>query len=104
MDNLNIHSPASQRAAVQPAEARRIAERLEIYFTSKLGGWPNLAEIELSVLGRQWLDRRMPDRETLRGEVGAWQDGRNRTGVCVNRRFETPDASIRHRSLCPPIR
>ena len=103
MDNLNVHSLASLYEAFPPAEARRIAERLEIHFTPKHGSWLNLAEIELSVLGRQCLDRRIPDRETLLGEVGAWQDGRNRTGVGANWRFKTADARIRLKSLYPPI-
>ena len=103
MDNLNVHSLASLYEAFPPAEARRIAERLEIHFTPKHGSWLNLAEIELSVLGRQCLDRRIPDRETLLGEVGAWQDGRNRAGVGANWRFKTADARIRLKSLYPPI-
>ena len=92
MDNLNIHSLASLCEAFPPAEARRIAERLEIHFTPKHGSWLNLAEIELSVLGRQCLDRRIPDREALLAEVGAWQDGRNRAGAGANWRFKTADA------------
>ena len=103
IDSLNNHSPASLCEAVQPAETRRIAERLEFHFTPKQRGWPNLAEIQLSVLGLQCLDRRMPDRKTLRGEGGAWQDGRNRTGVGVKRRFKPADARIRLTPLCPPI-
>ena len=103
MDNLNIHSLASLYEAFPPAEARRIAERLEIHFTPKHGSWLNLAGIEWSVLGRQCLDRRIPVRETLHGEVGAWQDGRNRAGVGANWRFKTADAPIRLKSLHPPI-
>ena len=103
MDNLNIHSLASLYEAFPPAEARRIAERLEIHFTPKHGSWLNLAEIELSVLGRQCLNRRIPDRETLHDEVGAWQDGRNQHGVGANWRFRTTDARIRLKSLYPSI-
>ena len=103
MDNLNVYSLASLYEAFPPAEARRIAEQPEIHFTPKHGSWLNLAEIELGVLGRQCLDRRIPDRKTLLGEVGAWQNGRNKAGVGANWRFKTADARIRLKSLYPPI-
>ena len=92
MYNLNVHSAVSLYEAFPPAEARRIAERLEIHFTPKHLGWLHLAEIELSVLARQRLDQRIPDREALLGDVGAWQDGRIRAGVGANWRFKTADA------------
>ena len=69
MDNLNTHHPSSLYEAFEPAEARRIAQRLEIHHTPKHGSWLNMAEIELGVLGRQCLDRRIADRETLRAET-----------------------------------
>ena len=78
MDNLNTHHPASLYQAFEPAEARRIAQRLEIHYTPKHGSWLNMAEIELGVLARQCLDRRIPSQEVLERETGAWQDQRNR--------------------------
>ena len=99
----NIHSPASLHEAVQPAEARRNSERLEIRCMPNHGNWLSLAEVELSVLGRQCLNRRFPDCKTLHGEIGVWQDGRNRDGVGAHWRFKAADACIRLRSLCPPI-
>ena len=80
MDNLNTHHPSSLYEAFDPTEARRIAERLEIHYTPKHGSWLNMAEIELGVLSRQCLDRRIPDQRVLRGEVAAWARKRNREG------------------------
>ena len=78
MDNLNTHHPSSPYEAFEPAEARRIAERLEIHFTPKHGSWLNMAEIELGVLARQCLDRRIPSREVLNRDLaGAAEPGRN---------------------------
>ena len=87
MDNLNTHHPASLYEAFEPMEARRIAERLEIHHTPKHGSWLDMAEIEIGVLARQCLDRRIPDQEVLRREVDAWQDQRNRDMVRVDWRF-----------------
>ena len=84
MDNLNTHHPASLYEAFDPAEARRIAERLEIHYTPKHGSWLNMAEIEIGVLSRQCLDRRIPDQPVLRREVEAWQGQRNREAVRVD--------------------
>ena len=103
MDNLNTHKLSSLYEAFEPAEARRIAERLEIHYTPKHGSWLNMAEIELSVLARQCLDRRIPDRSSLRRETKAWQNRRNREAVRVNWRFTTDDARIRLKSLYPSI-
>ena len=80
MDNLNTHHPSSLYEAFEPAEARRIAERLEIHHTPKHGSWLNMAEIELGVLAVQCLDRRIPSREILEQETGAWENRRNRQG------------------------
>ena len=77
MDNLNTHSPASLYEAFPPAEARRLTDKLEIHHTPKHGSWLNMAEIELSVLSRQCLDRRVPDEAALKAEVAAWQNRRN---------------------------
>ena len=76
-DNLNTHTPAALYEAFEPAEARRLAERFEWHYTPKHGSWLNVAEMELSVLARQCLDRRIPDLETLRREVAAWEEARN---------------------------
>ncbi len=103
MDNLNPHHPASLYEAFELAEARRIAERLEIHYTPKHGSWLNMAEIEIGVLARQCLDRRVPDQSVLRREVGAWQDQRNRDGIRVDWRFTSEDARIKLKSLYPSI-
>ena len=101
MDNLNTHHPASLYEAFEPAEARRIAERLEIHYTPKHGSWLNMAESELAVLARQCLDRRIPDQELLGQETQAWQDQRNRQEVRAEWRFTTQDARIKLKSLYP---
>jgi hypothetical protein len=80
MDNLNTHTPASLYEAFEPKEAKRLAEKLEIHYTPKHGSWLNMAEIELSVLSRQCLDRRVPDFETLQAEVAAWAGAARRGG------------------------
>ena len=74
MDNLNTHHPSSLYEAFEPAEAQRIAKRLEIHYTPKHGSWLDMAEIEIGVMSRQCLDRRIPDQRTLRREAAAWQD------------------------------
>ena len=103
MDNLNTHHPASLYDAFEPAEARRIAERLEIHYTPKHGSWLNMAEIEIGVMVRQCLDRRIPDRGVLRREAAAWQQQRNRDTIRVDWRFTTKDARIKLKSLYPSI-
>ena len=103
MDNLNTHHPASLYEAFEPAEARRIAERLEIHYTPKHGSWLDMAEIEIGVMARQCLDRRIPDQSALRREVGAWQQQRNRDAIRVDWRFTTQDARIKLKSLYPSI-
>lgn len=101
MDNLNTHSVGSLYEAFHPEEARRLAERLEIHYTPKHGSWLNVAEAELSVLGRQCLDRRIPDRETLVREVAAWESARNRTATGVDWQFTTDDARTKLKRLYP---
>ncbi len=103
MDNLNTHHPASLYEAFEPAEARRSAQRLEIHYTPKHGSWLNIAEIELGVLARQCLDRRIPGQEVLEQETGAWQEQRNREAIRVDWRFTTEDARIKLKSLYPSI-
>lgn len=103
LDNLNTHSPAALYEVFPPAEAKRLAAKLEIHYTPKHGSWLNIAEIELSVLGRQCLDRRLPDVATLEAEVAAWQARRNTKGGAVNWRFTTADARIKLKRLYPSI-
>lgn len=103
MDNLNTHKPASLYQAFPPEQARRLVERLEIHHTPRHGSWLNMAEIELSALATQCLDRRIADLETLTREVAAWQDSRNTTGHTVNWRFTTDDARIKLKRLYPSI-
>ena len=103
MDNLNTHHPASLYEAFEPAEARRIAERLEVHYTPKHGSWLNMAEIELGVLARQRLDRRIPGQVVLEQETKAWQNQRNRDSIRVDWRFTTKDARIKLKSLYPSL-
>ena len=103
LDNLNTQHLASLYEAFEPAEARRIAERLELHYTPKQGSWLNMAELELGVLARQCLDRRIPDQGVLRREAGAWQQQRNRDTIRVAWRFTTADARIKLKSLYPSI-
>jgi DDE superfamily endonuclease len=102
-DNLNTHTPASLYEAFAPAEAKRLADKLELHYTPKHGSWLNMAEIELAMLGQQCLDRRLADRATLEREVAAWQAARNRAGRGVNWRFTTEDARIKLKHLYPAV-
>jgi hypothetical protein len=99
----NTHTPASLYEAFAPAEARRLADRLELHYTPKHGSWLNMAEIELAVLSEQCLDRRLADRATLQREVAAWQAARNACGRGVDWRFTTEDARIKLKHLYPAI-
>jgi len=103
LDQLNTHSPASLYHAFPPAEARRLADKLEIHYTPKHGSWLNMAEIELSVLQRQCLDRRVGDRATLEREVTAWATARNGANASVDWRFTTADARVKLKRLYPVI-
>ena len=103
LDNLNTHSPASFYEAFEPAEAHRLANRFEFHYTPKHGSWLNIAEIELSALGRQCLARRIPDKTRLISEVDAWEKERNASVVKVHWRFTTADARIRLAHLYPKI-
>jgi hypothetical protein len=89
LDNLSTHKPAALYEAFAPAEARRLAEKIEWHYTPKHGSWLNVAEMELSVLARQCLDRRIPDQEALRREVNAWVEKRNKAVVKVDWLFTT---------------
>ena len=88
-DQLNTHDPASLYKAFEPAEAKRILDKLEFHYTPKHGSWLNMAEIELSVLARQCLDRRIPDQESLKQEVAAWEKRRNQGNHTVDWQFTT---------------
>jgi hypothetical protein len=103
MDNLNTHKLASLYEAFPPEQAKRIADRLEVHHTPKHGSWLNMAEIELSVLSRQCLDRRIETREELEREVAAWERERNERGVPIRWRFTTADARIKLHRLYPTI-
>lgn len=103
MDNLNTHTPASLYEAFPPVEARRLAQRLEIHYTPKHGSWLNMAEIELSVLQGQCLNRRIPDIETIRSEVDAWQMARNNKIKKIDWQFKTADARIKLKRLYPKL-
>jgi DDE superfamily endonuclease len=103
MDNLNTHRTASLYEAFPPERARRIVERLEIHHTPKHGSWLNMAEIELSVLAGQCLDRRIETRAELEREVSAWEEERNERRVEVRWRFTTADARIKLRQLYPAV-
>jgi transposase len=102
-DNLNTHGTGSLYEAFDPAEARRLAERIEWHYTPKHGSWLNMAEIELSVLARQCLDRRIPDRKVLAREVAAWEARRNAAGVRADWQFTTADARVKLKRLYPTI-
>lgn len=104
MDNLNTHGPWSFYEAFEPAEARRLAERIECVYTPKHGSWLNIAEIELNVLSAQCLGRRLPDKDTLLREVAAWQRERNGKQKGVDWQFTTADARIKLKRLYPQVR
>jgi hypothetical protein len=102
-DNLNTHTLGSLYAAFEPAEARRLAARLEIHYTPKHGSWLNIAEIELSVFTQQCLDRRIPDVPALRSEAAAWYVRRNANQKSVNWQFTTDTARVKLKRLYPQI-
>src|SRR3989338_11560374 len=101
MDNLNTHNGSSLYETFEPAEAKRILDKLEIHYTPKHGSWLNMAEIELSHLSRQCLDRRIPDKETFVREISAWNKQRDKESATVNWQFTTADARIKLKKLYP---
>ena len=101
MDQLNTHSPASLYEAFPPAEAKRLADKLEIHSTPTHGSWLNMAEIELSALQRQCLARRLGNRVTMEREVTAWAAARNAATTTIDWRFTTADARIKLKRLYP---
>ena len=102
-DNLNTHNPAALYEVFDPAEAKRILDRLEFHYTPKHGSWLNMAEIELSVLSRQCLDQRIPESTLLEYKVMDWEDHRNQAQATVKWRFTTDDARIKLERLYPSI-
>ena len=103
MDNLNTHSPASLYKAFPPEEARQILKRFEIHYTPKHGSWLDIAEIELNVMTRQCLSRRIDSIERLRNELSAWESERNNSHAKVKWQFTTKDARIKLTSLYPEL-
>lgn len=101
MDNLNIHSLASLYEAFEPAEARRLVEKLEVHFTPKHGSWLNMAEIELSILSRQCLDQRIGSIDALKALLDTWATTHNAKLHPIRWRFTTEDARIKLRRLYP---
>ena len=103
MDNLNTHSIASLYEAFPPADALRMAQRLEIHHTPKHGSWLNIAEIELSVLKRQCLEDRIPTLEQMREEVSEWNQARNTKQSKVDWQFTTAEARVKLKRLYPKL-
>jgi hypothetical protein len=103
MDNRNTHTLGALYETFPPAEARRLAAKLEIHYTPKHGSWLNMAEIELSILGRQCLNRRLPDAETLQQEGSAWEAERNARAAKMEWRFTAEDARIKLKHLYPTL-
>ncbi len=101
LDNLNTHVGAAFYIAFEPQEARRLVERFELHYTPKHGSWLNMAEIELSALTRQCLDRHIPDKDILSHEVNSWENQRNSEVVKVHWQFSTAEARIKLKSLYP---
>jgi hypothetical protein len=102
-DNLNVHTPAALYATFPPAEARRIAARLEWHYTPTHGSWLNMAEIELSILTRQCLARRIPDQPTLAAECAAWVADHNAAPTPIAWRFTLEVARIRLAHVYPEL-
>ena len=103
MDNLNTHKPSSLYKAFTPAEARRILKRLEFHYTPKHGSWLNIAEIELNVMTRQCLSRRIENMELLQKELSAWESERNNSYAKINWHFTAKDARVKLISLYPEL-
>lgn len=103
MDNLNTHAGSSLYETFEPAEAKRILDKLEIHYTPKHGSWLNMAEIELSHLSRQCLDRRIPDKETFIHEVSEWNSQRDEEKAKIDWQFTTADARVKLKKLYPVL-
>ncbi len=103
MDNLNTHSPSALYEVFEPEEAKRVWDRYEFIYTPKHGSWLNMAEIELNVLNRQCLNRRIGNIETIKDEVKAWSESRNNMNAKINWQFTTNDARVKLKTLYPKI-
>ncbi|CDI04703.1 conserved hypothetical protein [Candidatus Competibacter denitrificans Run_A_D11] len=103
MDNLNTHTPAALYGVFPPEEARRITRKLEFHYTPKHGSWLNMAECELAVLAGQCLDRRIPNIETLREEIAAWQGPRNQLQTKIHWQFGTDVARVKLKRIYPSL-
>lgn len=103
LDNLNTHTKASLYKAFKPEEAKRIADRLILEYTPKHGSWLNMAESEFSVLSRQCLKQRIPDRTSLVSEINAWTRDRNEKTIVTDWQFTVSDARIKLKNLYPKI-
>ena len=101
LDNLNTHGPGSLYEAFEAAEARRLVEKVEFHYTPKHGSWLNMAEIELSILQRQCLTRRIADEATLQREVAAWEQQRNKAQDTIDWRFSVTEAREKLKRLYP---
>jgi len=103
MDNLNTHGPWSLYETFEPEAAKALWDRFEFVYTPKHGSWLNMAEIELNVLSRQCLSRRMADMLEMRAEVSAWEGRRNNLNASINWQFTTSDARIKLKRLYPTL-
>lgn len=103
LDNLSTHTAAALYQTFAPEEARRLTERIEFHYTPTHGSWLNMAELELSVLTRQCLDRRLATQARVTSEVSAWETRRNDAKAGVTWRFTTTDARIKLARLYPQI-
>jgi hypothetical protein len=103
LDNLNVHTPAALYETFEPAEAKRILDRLQFCYTPKHGSWLNMVEIEIGVLDQQCLDRRIPDAKMLESEIAAWEAARNERKATVDWQFTTTDARVKLERLYPVI-
>lgn len=103
LDNLNTHSNGSFYEAFEPAEARRLADKLEIHYTPKHGSWLNMAEIEIGVLSRQCLSKYIATKGQMVAEVAAWEQKRNQADATVDWQFTTADARVKLKRLYPVI-
>jgi hypothetical protein len=104
MDNLNTHTLGSLYAAFPAEEAERLSRKLEIHYTPKHASWLDMAEIELRVLSRQCLDRRIGSQQELEQEVAAWQEARNREATPIDWQFTTAEARIKLKRLYPAVK
>lgn len=103
LDNLNTHTGAALYEAFPPEEARRLLQRLEFHYTPKHGSWLNMAEIEIGVMNRQCLNRRIDNRQTVADEVAAWEEQRNEDEATVQWTFTVSDARVKLSKIYPPI-